>query len=210
MLSGAVRARRPPSPPPSYHQSGPRFPPKEGHLDADERRAAASLGYGPSRKPAHASGGYNITPGEWKLLLVLVVLASAVRLFRISKPDSVVYAIPLLYQSTFRRADQSRTLKIPDSTKSILASSPPDTSRHDISWTFTPHWPNCSSRLRLSYLGLMDSLISQRLQSRFLRRFKGTCPNHFVLVLGHTKTRHTWLCAWSLRPSGSLPFLSRT
>jgi dolichyl-phosphate-mannose-protein mannosyltransferase len=93
MLSGAVRARRPPSPPPSYHQSVPRFPPKEGHLDADERRAAASLGYGPSRKSVHASGGYNITPGEWKLLLVLVVIASAVRLFRISKPDSVVYAI---------------------------------------------------------------------------------------------------------------------
>ena len=99
MLSGAVRARRPPSPPPSHHQSVPRFPPKEGHLDADERRAAASLGYGPSRKPAHTSGGYNITPGEWKLLLVLVVVASAVRLFRISKPDGVVYAIPfLLYQ----------------------------------------------------------------------------------------------------------------
>ena len=97
MLSGAVRARRPPSPPPSYHQSVPRFPPKEGHLDADERRAAASLGYGPVRKSAHASGGYNITSGEWKLLLVLVVIASAVRLFRISKPDSVVYATPFSY-----------------------------------------------------------------------------------------------------------------
>jgi dolichyl-phosphate-mannose-protein mannosyltransferase len=95
MSSGAVRARRPPSPPPTYHQSVPRFPPKEGHLDADERRAAASLGYGPPRKPGrtHAIGGYNITPGEWKLLLVVVVLASAVRLFRISKPDSVVCAI---------------------------------------------------------------------------------------------------------------------
>jgi hypothetical protein len=169
MLSGAVRARRPPSPPPTYHQSVPRFPPKEGHLDADERRAAASLGYGPSRKSAHASGGYNITSGEWKLLLVLVVIASAVRLFRISKPDSVVYAVPfLLYQNTFRRADQLRTLKLPDSTKSILASSPRDTSRHDISWTFTLHWPSCSSRLQLSCQGLMDTLTSQRLQSRFI------------------------------------------
>jgi dolichyl-phosphate-mannose-protein mannosyltransferase len=210
MLSGAVRARRPPSPPPSYHQSVPRFPPKEGHLDADERRAAASLGYGPSRKSAHAYGGYNITPGEWKLLLVLVVIASAVRLFRISKPDSVVYAILLLYQSTVRRADQSRTLKIPDSMKSILASSPRDISRHDISWTFTPHWPNYSSPLLLSCQGLMDTLTSQRLQSRFLRRFKGTCPNRLVFFLGHTKTRHTWLCVWSRRPSGSLRFLLRT
>ena len=95
MPSGAVRARRPPSPPPTYPQSVPRFPPKEGHLDADERRAAASLGYGPSRKPAraYAPGGYNITPGEWKLLLAVVVIASAVRLFRISKPNSVVCVI---------------------------------------------------------------------------------------------------------------------
>jgi dolichyl-phosphate-mannose-protein mannosyltransferase len=93
MPSGAVRARRPPSPPPSYHQPVPRFPPKEGHLDADERRAAASLGYGPVRKSGHAPGGYNITSGEWKLLVLLLVIASAVRLFRISKPDSVVYAI---------------------------------------------------------------------------------------------------------------------
>src|SRR6266702_2875761 len=93
MPSGAVRARRPPSPPPSHHQTVPRFPPKEGHLDADERRAAASLGYGPTRKSAHAPGGYNITPGEWKLLVVIVVIASAVRLFRISKPNSVVCAV---------------------------------------------------------------------------------------------------------------------
>jgi dolichyl-phosphate-mannose-protein mannosyltransferase len=95
MLSGAVRARRPPSPPPTHHQSVPRFPPKEGHLDADERRAAASLGYGPSRKHGHAPGGYNLTSGEWKLIIVLVIIASAVRLFRISKPDSVVCVISL-------------------------------------------------------------------------------------------------------------------
>ena len=94
MPSGAVRARRPTSPQ-SYPQSVPRFPPKEGHLDADERRAAASLGYGPSRKSGHAPGGYNITLGEWKLLAVLIVVASAVRMFRISKPDSVVCAVSL-------------------------------------------------------------------------------------------------------------------
>jgi dolichyl-phosphate-mannose-protein mannosyltransferase len=95
MLSGAVRSRRPPSPPLNHHQPVPRFPSKEGHLDADERRAAASLGYGPSRKSAHAPGGFDITSGEWKLLVVLVVIASAVRLFRISKPDSVVCVVSL-------------------------------------------------------------------------------------------------------------------
>ena len=102
MLSGAVRSRRPPSPPPSYHQPAPRFPPKEGHLDADERRAAASLGYGPSRKTAHAPGGYNLTPGEWKLLIVLVIIASAVRLFRISVPESVVCVVSLCVASKVR------------------------------------------------------------------------------------------------------------
>ena len=101
MLSGAVRSRRPPSPPQGYHQPVPRFPPKEGHLDADERRAAASLGYGPSRKSAHAPGGYNITSGEWKLIVALVIIASAVRLFRISIPDSVVCVIPLPLASKF-------------------------------------------------------------------------------------------------------------
>jgi hypothetical protein len=66
------------------------------HLNADEHRAAASLGYGPSRKHGHAPGGYNVTSGEWKLLLVLLVIASAVRLFCISKPDSVVCVISFL------------------------------------------------------------------------------------------------------------------
>ena len=102
MLSGPARVRRPPSPPPSYHQPVPRFPPKEGHLDADERRAAASLGYGPIRKSGHALGGFNITSGEWKLLVVLVLVASAVRLFRISKPDSVVCAISFYQYLVFR------------------------------------------------------------------------------------------------------------
>lgn len=135
MLSGAVRARRPPSPPSTYHQPAPRFPPKDGHLDADERRAAASLGYGPSRKHGYAWGGYNITSGEWKLLLVVVVIASAVRLFRISKPDSVV-CVRGLPPINARSGEADHR---PDSTKSILASLPRDTSRPDISWTSTPH-----------------------------------------------------------------------
>ncbi|KAI0314327.1 glycosyltransferase family 39 protein [Amylostereum chailletii] len=89
----SVRARRPASPPPGYAHPAPapRFPPKEGHLDADERRNAASRGFGPSRKTAHAPGGLNLTSGEWKLLIVIVLVAAAVRLFRISQPNSVVF-----------------------------------------------------------------------------------------------------------------------
>ncbi|TFY78295.1 hypothetical protein EWM64_g5720 [Hericium alpestre] len=86
----SVRARRPASPPPSY--TSQRFPtPREGHLDADERRAAASRGYGPSRKSEFPSGGLHITSGEWKLLAGITLVASAVRLFRISQPNSVVF-----------------------------------------------------------------------------------------------------------------------
>jgi hypothetical protein len=72
------------------------FPSKRGHLNADEHRATASLGHGPSRKHGHAPGGYNVTSGEWKLLLVLLVIASPVHLFRISKPDSIVCMISFL------------------------------------------------------------------------------------------------------------------
>ncbi|KAA1476640.1 glycosyltransferase family 39 protein [Dentipellis sp. KUC8613] len=91
----SVRARRPASPPPGGAHPpahSQRFPtPREGHLDADERRAAASRGYGPSRKAAFPPGGYNITSGEWKLLGGIVIVAAAVRLFRISQPNSVVF-----------------------------------------------------------------------------------------------------------------------
>ncbi|KAI0052691.1 glycosyltransferase family 39 protein [Auriscalpium vulgare] len=90
-MAPSVRARRPASPPPGLPHAAPRFPPRQGHLDADERRAAASLGFGPSRKSAYALGGFSITPGEWKLLVAVVIIASAVRLFRLSKPDSVVF-----------------------------------------------------------------------------------------------------------------------
>jgi hypothetical protein len=171
MLSGAVRSRRPPSPPPNYHQSLPRFPSKEGHLDADERRAAASFGYGPSRKSAHGYGGFNnISSGEWKLLIVLVVIASAVRLFRISKPDSVVCVVSLSPSVEARSGELiiREHRKTSDSTKSTSASSLRDTSRRVTSWTFTRHWPSSFSRWLLSSLGLMETLILRRLQSRFL------------------------------------------
>ncbi|KAF9530966.1 glycosyltransferase family 39 protein [Crepidotus variabilis] len=114
-MSGTFRARRPASPPPSFassvglpsagQQPGPsgisplvhsqRFPhPREEHLDADERRAAASKGFAPSYGRTgknFSSGGLNITTGEWKLLFFVILIASAVRLFRLSKPNSVVF-----------------------------------------------------------------------------------------------------------------------
>lgn len=93
-MSAGVRVRRAASPPPSIVAAAPRFPnPKHDHLDADERRAAASRGYGPGRKGqghGHAPGGVNLAPAEWKLLGVIVLIAFGVRLFRISQPDSVV------------------------------------------------------------------------------------------------------------------------
>ncbi|KAG6375220.1 glycosyltransferase family 39 protein [Boletus reticuloceps] len=95
-MSGNVRARRPASPPPGFPHvipSAHKYPPissRKDDLDADERRQAATKGYGPSRK-SHSPGGLKITPGEWKLLLVVLAVAAFVRLFRISKPDSVVF-----------------------------------------------------------------------------------------------------------------------
>ncbi|KAG9316967.1 glycosyltransferase family 39 protein [Chiua virens] len=95
-MSATVRARRPASPPPGIPHvipSAHKYPPissrKDG-LDADERREAAAKGYGPTRK-INPPGGLKITSGEWKLLVVILVVASFVRLFRISKPDSVVF-----------------------------------------------------------------------------------------------------------------------
>ncbi|KAH9936900.1 glycosyltransferase family 39 protein [Epithele typhae] len=93
-MSASVRARRPASPPGRHPQPAPasqRFPhSRHDHLDADERREAASRGLRPGRK-SFASGGLNLSPGEWKLLAVVLVVASAVRLFRISQPNSVVF-----------------------------------------------------------------------------------------------------------------------
>ncbi|SRR6266545_4502165 len=92
-MSGTFRARRPASPPPGSQHVLPsqRFPhSREGHLDADERRAVASKGFAPGRTKSYPPGGLNLTSGEWKLLFFIVLVASGVRLFRLSKPDSVV------------------------------------------------------------------------------------------------------------------------
>lgn len=96
-MSGTFRARRPASPPPggvSPVVHSQRFPhPREEHLDADERRVAASQGFSPSygrMGKNYPSGGLNITSGEYKLLFFVVLIASGVRLFRLSKPDSIV------------------------------------------------------------------------------------------------------------------------
>ena len=89
-MSGSVRARRPPSPPSNLPRSGPRFPhARQDHLDADARRDAASKGFLPGRK-AYPPGGLKVTSGEWKMLLIVTLVAAAVRLFRLSRPNSVV------------------------------------------------------------------------------------------------------------------------
>ncbi|KAJ7240005.1 glycosyltransferase family 39 protein [Mycena rebaudengoi] len=95
-MSGNFRARRPASPPLGGSHAAPptsqRFPhPREGHLDADVRRAAASKGFAPGRAKPYPLGGLNISSGEWKLLILILIVASAVRLFRLSKPSSVVF-----------------------------------------------------------------------------------------------------------------------
>ncbi|KAF7300996.1 Glycosyltransferase family 39 protein [Mycena indigotica] len=89
----AVRARRPASPPPgATHPTPQRFPhPRQDHLDADQRRAAASKGLAPGRVKVYPLGGLSLSSGEWKLLIVVLVVACIVRLFRLSKPSSVVF-----------------------------------------------------------------------------------------------------------------------
>ncbi|KAL0575523.1 Dolichyl-phosphate-mannose--protein mannosyltransferase 1 [Marasmius crinis-equi] len=92
-MSGNVRARRPASPPPGSHSmTSQRFPhPRQDHLDADARREAATKGYVPGRAKSYPPGGINITSGEVKLLLVIVLVACAVRFYRLSRPNSVVF-----------------------------------------------------------------------------------------------------------------------
>lgn len=134
-MSGSVRARRQASPPGRHPQPAPtsqRFPhPRHDHLDADERREAASRGLRPGRK-AHVTGGLNLSPGEWKLLAVVLVIASAVRLFRISQPNSVVYVPPLHPQTTSVLNQPPLFLPLA-SMKSTSANSPPNTSNPPIS-----------------------------------------------------------------------------
>ena len=96
-MSGNVRARRAPSPSPfpsaPPQPSSQRFPSRpQDILDADQRRDAARLDpkHVPSRRGPYPSAGLRITPGEWKLLFGICFVAVAVRLFRLSKPSSVV------------------------------------------------------------------------------------------------------------------------
>ncbi|KAJ6544250.1 glycosyltransferase family 39 protein [Mycena capillaripes] len=95
-MSGNFRARRPASPPPGASHAPPptsqRFPhARQDHLDADSRRVAASKGLAPGRAKVYPLGGMHISSGEWKLLVVILIVACAVRLFRLSKPSSVVF-----------------------------------------------------------------------------------------------------------------------
>jgi len=142
VMATSVRARRPTSPPPfnsnppyAPPQQTQRFPhPKQDHLDADERRAQASRNYLSGRHP-HPPGGLNITAGEWKLLLVVVIVACAVRMFRISKPNSVVYVA----LSAIRLAINLSSVGL---TRSISENSHPSILKHNILWMSIPHWLN--------------------------------------------------------------------
>ncbi|CAL1701950.1 unnamed protein product [Somion occarium] len=90
-MSANVRARRPPSPIPSQPPRSQRFPTlTHSRSDADERRTLASKGYIPGRKP-HPSGGVYVTSAEWKLLILITLIAVGIRLFRLSQPNSVVF-----------------------------------------------------------------------------------------------------------------------
>ncbi|KDQ14229.1 glycosyltransferase family 39 protein [Botryobasidium botryosum FD-172 SS1] len=90
------RARRPASPPSSAQPYGKlssapsqRFPPRpKDRLDADERKALATSGY---PRQHHPLGGFKLSSGEVKLLILVVVLAAFVRLYKLSEPNSVVF-----------------------------------------------------------------------------------------------------------------------
>ncbi|KAF8590299.1 glycosyltransferase family 39 protein [Ramaria rubella] len=95
-MSGQFRARRVPSPSPYGGPTPPsqRFPPRQQDiLDADQRRDAARLDpkHIPSRRAPYPAGGLRISSGEFKLLIGICVLAAGVRLFRLSRPNSVVF-----------------------------------------------------------------------------------------------------------------------
>lgn len=96
----AFRARRPPSP----HRQGltnplpsavPRFPQHRvaENLTADEKLDAARHdgdGRPVLTRKLHAGGLRKMNGGEWKLLIIVALVATFVRLFRLSKPNSVV------------------------------------------------------------------------------------------------------------------------
>jgi len=76
----------------------PRFPARaHDHLDADERKANAQ----PGKLRKHHLGGLNLAPAEWKILVVVVIIASFVRLYKISYPDSVVWVASPIYTTKF-------------------------------------------------------------------------------------------------------------
>jgi dolichyl-phosphate-mannose-protein mannosyltransferase len=102
-MTGSVRARRPHSPPPPVYKEHN----ANQYVDADTKRALASKGYNPSAfnrtsSGKHSSpypnagkyyppGGLSLTSGEIKVLIAVTILACFVRLFRLSKPTSVVF-----------------------------------------------------------------------------------------------------------------------
>src|ERR1700742_1489994 len=110
MSNTNFRARRPPSPPTAPSQGLPfdskslvedypqptsrRFPHgREDHLDADDRLLQAKLeSRGPLRRSQQSSfgGGIRLSSLEWKILILISLVAVGVRLYRISNPDSVV------------------------------------------------------------------------------------------------------------------------
>lgn len=96
-MSGSVRIRRAPSPLPGAappNSTSQRYPPLfRDNLDPDERRDLARLNpkNSPPKRTQQALTAVRLTSGEWKLLAFICVLAAFVRLFRLSKPDSVVF-----------------------------------------------------------------------------------------------------------------------
>ena len=162
-MSGHVRARRPASPPPGVVHPPPppsqRFPhPRGDHLDADARRAAASMGLPPGRTKHFPPGGLNVTPGEWKLLFLIVLVAAGVRLFRLSDPHSVVCVVALFF---LRLLLSERTAL----TRSISANLHPSISRRNTLSTSILRWPNFSLHWPALFLGMMVNSILKRLES---------------------------------------------
>lgn len=49
----------------------------------------------------HSPGGVYMTSGEWKLMIILVIVACVVRFWRISTPNSVVCVALLFARPSF-------------------------------------------------------------------------------------------------------------
>ena len=134
--SETFRARRPPSPqgqalthPPPPPQ--PRFPQHRTaeYVGADEKLDAVrqdAAGRPVLTRKLHWGGLRKMTPGEWKLLIIIALIACAVRLFRLSKPNSVVYVA-----RTRRRASSGSQSCHPVSTRYTLGSLLESISRYE-------------------------------------------------------------------------------